>query len=59
MSSTSQVITQVNEITPHLYLTSIYGAHKDTISKKGITLLVNAANELPKQEHHGKKELHF
>ena len=44
------VITQVSEIIPSIYLTSVYGATKENILKKGTTLLINAAQELPKQE---------
>ena len=43
-------ISQVNEIRPNIYLTSYYGATRKTIQNKGITLLINAAQELPKQE---------
>lgn len=48
--STMQVINSVSEITPSLHLTSVYGATKENIERKGITLLVNSAQELPKQE---------
>jgi protein-tyrosine phosphatase len=50
MSSSNHVIKSVSEITPQIYLTSVYGATKENIERKGVTLLVNSAQELPKQE---------
>lgn len=50
-------VSQVSEITPYLYLTSVYGATKENIIKKGITLLVNSAQELPKQEIGGVESI--
>lgn len=50
-------VSQINEITPNLYLTSVYGATKENISRRGITLLVNAAQELPKQEISGVESI--
>lgn len=50
-------VSVVNEIIPNLYLTSVYGATKENILKKGITLLVNAAQELPKQELPGVESI--
>lgn len=49
--STIQVVNSVSEITPNLFLTSAYGATKENIDRRGITLLVNCAQELPKQDH--------
>ena len=50
-------IPQVSEITPYIYLTSVYGASKDNIYKRSVTLLVNAAQELPKQEMAGVESI--
>lgn len=50
-------VSQVSEITPFLYLTSVYGATKENILKKGITLLVNSAQELPKQDISGVESI--
>lgn len=50
-------VSQVNEITPGLYLTSVYGATKENINRKGVTLVVNAAQELPKQEINGVESI--
>jgi hypothetical protein len=50
-------VSQVTEITPSLYLTSVYGATRDNIIKRGCTLLVNAAQELPKQEIPGVESI--
>ena len=48
---------QVNEILPHLYLTSVYGATKNNIYSKNIRVLINSALELPKVEHEGVHSL--
>jgi atypical dual specificity phosphatase len=48
---------QVNEILPHLYLTSVYGATRDNIYTNGVRVLINSARELPKQEHDGVQSL--
>jgi atypical dual specificity phosphatase len=48
---------QVNEILPHLYLTSVYGATRDNIYSKNIRVLINSALELPKVEHEGVHSL--
>ena len=50
-------ISQVNELTPYLYLTSVYGATPQNVLRKGATLLVNAAQELPKQELGGVESI--
>jgi len=50
-------VSQVTEITPSLYLTSVYGATRENIIKRGCTLLVNAAQELPKQEIAGVESI--
>jgi atypical dual specificity phosphatase len=50
-------VSQVTEIIKNLYLTSVYGATKEAIQRKGITLLVNAAQELPKQEISGVESI--
>ncbi len=50
-------VSQVSEILPNLYLTSVYGATRENILKKGISLLVNAAQELPKQELPGLESI--
>ena len=50
-------VSQVSEITSNLYLTSVYGATKDNILKRGISLLINAAQELPKQEVSGVESI--
>jgi atypical dual specificity phosphatase len=50
MAGSMHVVSQVSEIMPNIYLTSVYGATKENILKKKITLLINAAQELPKQE---------
>jgi atypical dual specificity phosphatase len=53
---------QVNEILPHLYLTSVFGATRENIQSKNIRVLINSALELPKAEYDGihslKLELH-
>jgi atypical dual specificity phosphatase len=41
---------KVTEISQNLFLTSIYGATKQNIKQRNITLLINAAQELPKME---------
>jgi protein-tyrosine phosphatase len=46
-------IAHVNEIIPNLYLTSYYGATRENVIKKGVTLVVNSAQELPKQNFPG------
>jgi atypical dual specificity phosphatase len=50
-------VSQVTEIIPSLYLTSVYGATRENIVKKGASLLVNAAQELPKQEISGVESI--
>ena len=50
-------VSQVTEITPCLYLTSVYGATRENIIKKGTTLLINSAQELPKQEIAGVESI--
>lgn len=57
MANSIYGVSQVNEITSGLYLTSVYGATREAIIKKGITLLVNAAQELPKQEIAGVESI--
>lgn len=53
----NHVIKSVSEITPNIYLTSVYGATRENIERKGITLLVNSAQELPKQELTGVESI--
>lgn len=43
-------VTKVDEIIDNLYLTSVYGASRENIQARGVTLLINSAQELPKQE---------
>ena len=43
-------ISQVTEIVPGLYLTSVYGATKENIIRKNVSLLINSAQELPRQD---------
>jgi atypical dual specificity phosphatase len=50
-------VSQVSEIQSGLYLTSVYGATRDNILKKHITLLINSAQELPKQEISGVESI--
>lgn len=50
-------VSQVTEIIPSLYLTSVYGATRENIVRKGASLLVNAAQELPKQEISGVESI--
>ena len=50
-------ISKINEITPHLYLTSVYGATRENIIKYNCTLLVNCAQELPKQDLNGVESI--
>jgi len=50
MAGSMHVVSQVSEIMPHIYLTSVYGATKENVLRKKITLLINAAQELPKQD---------
>lgn len=50
MAAIMHGVQQVTEISQNLYLTSIYGATKQNISRRNITLLINAAQELPKME---------
>jgi atypical dual specificity phosphatase len=57
MANSIYGVSQVNELTPGLYLTSVYGATREAVQKKGITLLVNAAQELPKQEFPGVESI--
>lgn len=49
--STIQIVNSVSEITPSLYLTSAYGATRENIERRGVTLVVNCAQELPRQDH--------
>jgi predicted protein tyrosine phosphatase len=57
MANSIYGVSQVNELTPGLYLTSVYGATREAVQKKGITLFVNAAQELPKQEFPGVESI--
>ena len=50
-------VSQVSEITSNVYLTSVYGATKENIIKRGVSLLVNAAQELPKQDIAGVESI--
>ena len=50
MTSKYDVVHHVSELIPNLHLTSVYGATKENIMRRNITLLVNAAQELPKVE---------
>ena len=50
-------VSQVSEIQTGLYLTSVYGATRENIIKKNITLLINSAQELPKQEISGVESI--
>lgn len=43
-------LSKISEITPHLLLTSVYGATRENIIRNNCTLLVNCAQELPKQD---------
>jgi hypothetical protein len=36
-------ISKINELTPHLLLTSVYGATRENILRNNCTLLVNCA----------------
>lgn len=57
MSGSLYGISKISEITPHLLLTSIYGATRENIIKNGCTLLVNCAQELPKQDITGVESI--
>jgi predicted protein tyrosine phosphatase len=57
MANSIYGVSQVNELTPGLYLTSVYGATREAVQKKGITLFVNSAQELPKQEFPGVESI--
>lgn len=50
-------VSQVTEIMNGLYLTSVYGATRDNILKRNTTLLINSAQELPKQEVPGVESI--
>jgi atypical dual specificity phosphatase len=50
-------VNQVTEIYPNLYLTSIYGATKENITRRSVSLLINAAQELPKTELNGVESI--
>ncbi|CAF0788467.1 unnamed protein product [Brachionus calyciflorus] len=50
-------ISQVSEIMPSLYLTSVYGATRENILRKNVSLLINAAQELPKQDIPGVESI--
>lgn len=57
MSSSLHSISKVNEITPHLLLTSVYGATRENIHRYNCSLLVNCAQELPKQDINGVESI--
>lgn len=57
MAASMYGVSQVTEITPYLYLTSVYGATKENIIKKNVSLLINSAQELPKQDIPGVESI--
>lgn len=56
-SNNMYIISQVTELASNLYLTSIYGATKENILRRNITLLINAAQELPKMDLPGVESI--
>ncbi|RNA37396.1 dual specificity phosphatase [Brachionus plicatilis] len=50
-------ISQVSEIVSNLFLTSVYGATKENIIRKNVSLLINSAQELPKQDIAGVESI--
>jgi atypical dual specificity phosphatase len=50
-------VNQVTELFPNLYLTSIYGATRENITRRNVSLLINAAQELPKCDLNGVESI--
>lgn len=50
-------ISQLSEIVPNLFLTSVYGATRENIVRKNVSLLINSAQELPKQDISGVESI--
>ena len=50
-------VKKISELTSFLDLTSAYGARRDNVIARGVTLLVNATEECPKQEIPGVESI--